>query len=237
MQQVIAYYYHHPDSLQRLRCYIPPAWLSLSPKEMQPDGEHSPRWLADERTCTWDLQHPQFLPCFLSSSAQHHKPHGRDFSRPCRHRRLCAFPLRRAHTQKPVPHCRRGLLSQTRRSVPYLLGWLKEEHGEGGGVPQGCSCSTQGISEPTFPWVVPSRSSRDQNWHCWYRSGMRQCTRLPPMSYSDSAPSVKGYLDMVTSIGIYLPASQTNHWQIVSRLNWLLGFKLHRAKSGSTERL
>lgn len=134
-----------------MRCYVLTAWLSLSTKKTQPDREYSQRRPVDQRICMWGLQHLRFPPRFLSSSAQHHKLRGCDFAHPCRHRQLCAFPLHRAHTQKPVPHRRHGLHSLTQCGVLYLLGWPKGELGEGGGMPQGCSRSTQGISEPTFP--------------------------------------------------------------------------------------
>lgn len=43
---------------------------------------------------------------------------------------------------------------------------------------------------------------------------------LPSTASSDSAPTpAKGCLDMVTGTGTYSPASQANHWQILSRLN------------------
>lgn len=38
-------------------------------------------------------------------------------------------------------------------------------------------------------------------------------------------PPAKGCLDMVTGIGTYSPASQANHWQILSRLKPIAGFQ------------
>lgn len=84
---------------------------------------------------------------------------------------------------------------------------------------------------------MTSRSSKVQNWHRWYRRGMRKGRRLPLMACSDSASTnqkVFGHCYWHRDILSSIPA---NYRQILSRLNWLLGFKLHWSKSASTERL
>lgn len=79
----------------------------------------------------------------------------------------------------------------------------------------------RGISEPALLWEVPVRSSRALKWHWWYRTGMRAGRRLSPMASSDWPPPAKGCLDLAAGMRACSPSPWANHWQILSKLNWV----------------
>lgn len=220
MQQVIDYY-HHPDSPQRL-------WGAMSPllgslwvlrKCSQMGSSSQGEWQTNGRAHGTSGTH-------TSLSASSPPTHSITI------RMVVTLHIRAitggnvlfhsiGHTFRSQFLTVRVHYSHWPDSVCHTCwgGW-RESLERAVGCPRDVLTAPREFQSPPSPIKVPCRSSRTQNWYCWYRVGWEKVEGcLLQLLLTLALPSQRMFGHGYWYTDIYPQASQANSWQILSKLS------------------